>query len=122
MALIFSKVTIDTDDDSVEFLVSGSPRSEQGLKGWVAYENFIKRHDGVTTAQIQPYSYGGEQPYEATPEEVAYMTMRWKNQPDFLETRCSAGVPRTINITGGGGLCVSNKQAEKEEIALKYRR
>ena len=114
MAIVFSKVTIDTDGESVEFLVSGSPRNENGLKGWVAYEDFIKRHKPKTTAQIQPYYYGNEQRYNATPEEVAYMDMRWKNQPGFLESRCTAGVPRTINITGGGGLCVSGEQAEKE--------
>lgn len=119
MALVFSKVTIDNDGESIEFLVSGSPRNENGLKGWVAYEDFIKTHEGVTTAQIQPYSYGSAQPYKATPEEVAYMDMRWKNQLNFLETRCTAGVPRTINITGGGGLCVSDEQAEKEEITQK---
>ena len=119
MALVFSKVTIDTDGESVEFLVSGSPRNENGLKGWVAYEDFIRTHDGITTARIQPYSYGNAQPYKATPEEVAYMDMRWKNQPGFLENRCTAGVPRTINITGGGGLCVSHNQAEKEEFTQK---
>ena len=47
MALVFSKVTIDTDGESVEFLVSGSPRNENGLKGWVAYEDFIRTHDGM---------------------------------------------------------------------------
>ena len=65
MALVFSKVTIDNDGKSVEFLVSGSPRSENGLKGWVAYEDFIRTHDGITTARIQPYSYGNAQPYKA---------------------------------------------------------
>ena len=70
MALVFSKVTIDNDGESIEFLVSGSPRNENGLKGWVAYEDFIKTHEGVTTAQIQPYSYGSAQPYKATPEEL----------------------------------------------------
>ena len=114
MALVFSKVTIDNDGESIEFLVSGNPRNENGLKGWVAYEDFIKTHEGMTTAKIQPYSYSSAQSYKATPEEVAYMDMRWKNQPKFLETRCAAGVPRTINITGGGGLCVSDEQAEKE--------
>lgn len=117
MALVFSKVTIDNDGESVEFLVSGSPRSENGLMGWAAYEDFIKKYEGITTARIQPYSYGEAQPYKATPEEVAYMDMRWKNQPGFLENRCCAGVPRTINITGGGGLCVSDEQTEKEEIS-----
>ena len=28
MALVFSKVTIDTDGESVEFLVSGSPKTK----------------------------------------------------------------------------------------------
>lgn len=110
MAIVFSKVTIACGGESIEFLVSGIPINENGLKGWVAYEDFIKTHDGITTARIQPYSY----PYKATLEEIAYMNMRWKNQPGFLESRCTAGVPRTINFTGGGGLCVSGEQAEKE--------
>lgn len=122
MALVFSKVTIAYGGESVEFLVSGIPRSENGLRGWVAYEDFIKTHDGITTARIQPYSYGSAQPYKATPEEVAYMDMRWKNQPGFLESRCTAGLPRTINITGGGGLCVLFSDAELEEIRKLYRR
>ena len=122
MALVFSKVTIAYGGESIEFLVSGIPINENGLKGWVAYEDFIKRHKAKTTAQIQPYYYGNEQRYNATPEEVAYMDMRWKNQPNFLETRCKAGVPRTINITGGGGLCVLFNDAELEEIRKLYRR
>lgn len=119
MALVFSKVSIDTDGESLEFLVSGSPQNENGLKGWVAYEDFIKRQKAQTKAKIQPYYYGSAQPYKATPEEVAYMDMRWKNQPDFLEKRCTVGKPRTINITGGGMLCVAAEQAEKEEFTQK---
>lgn len=69
MALVFSKVTIDNDGESVEFLVSGSPRNENGLKGWVAYEDFIKKHDGITTARIQPYSYGSAQPIRQHPKK-----------------------------------------------------
>lgn len=101
MAVVFSKVTIEADGDSTEFLVSGSPRSEHGLKGWVAYENFIKKHEAVIKAHIQPYSYGNSRLYKATPEEVAYLTMRWQQQPDFLETRCSRGLSRTIYLKGG---------------------
>ena len=119
MALVFSKVTIEADGESVDFLVSGSPRNEKGLKGWVAYEDFIKAHPSANKARIQPYSYGNAQPVKATPEEVAYMNMRWQGNPDFLETRCSAGVPRIIKIEGGGGLCVSDEQAEKEELTPK---
>lgn len=122
MALVFSKVSIDTDGESLEFLVSGSPRNENGLKGWVAYEDFIKRHKAQTKAKIQPYYYGSAQPYKATPEEVAYMDMRWKNQPDFLEKRCTVGKPRTINITGGGRLCVSDDKQKEKNSLKKYRR
>lgn len=119
MALVFSKVTIAYGGEIIEFLVSGIPINENGLKGWVAYEDFIKTHDGITTARIQPYSYGSAQPYKATLEEIAYMNMRWKKQPDFLKKRCKAGLPRIINITGGGGLCVSHNQKGKEEFTQK---
>lgn len=119
MALVFSKVTIKADGESVDFLVSGSPHSENGLKGWIAYEDFIKVHPNANKARIQPYSYGEGKPVTATPEEVAYMNIRWQSNPDFMETRCSAGVPRAINLKGGGDLCVSVEQAEKEELIQK---
>lgn len=39
-------------------------------------------------AHITAYTYGGEDVVAATPEEVAYMAMRIRMRPDFLESRC----------------------------------
>ena len=116
MALVFSKVTIDNDGESIEFLVSGSPRNENGLKGWVAYEDFIKTHEGMTTAQIQPYSYGSAQPYKATPEEVAYMDimnaiMRTANE--------NAELLKTLKLHIGMGLDMGESEDESLDLQIK---
>lgn len=104
VALEFSKVTIEADGESVNFLVSGNPIYGIDLDGWNAYVDFMKAHPNANEARIQPYSYGEGQLVTATPEEVAYMNMRWQSNPEFLETRCSAGAPKTIKLKGGGGL------------------
>ena len=39
-------------------------------------------------ARIKAYTYGERDVVVATPEEVAYMDMRIRMRPDFLESRC----------------------------------
>ena len=122
VALEFSKVTIEADGESVNFLISGNPCHGIELYGWAAYEEFIKAHPNVNEARIQPYSYGEGQLVTASPEEVAYMNMRRQSNPEFLETRCSAGAPKTIKLKGGGGLCSLFSDEELEELRQLYRR
>ena len=90
MAILFSKVTLSSGDKTASFLVSGAPASEHSLDGWTNYHSFVRSlnpHSHVV-ASVTEYLYGEEDIFDATPEEVAYMTMRLQMRPDFLEKRC----------------------------------
>lgn len=90
MAILFSKVTLTSGDRDASFLVSGAPTSEHSLDGWTNYHSFIRSLDPQShvVASVTEYLYGEEEIYDATPEEVAYMTMRLQTRSDFLEKRC----------------------------------
>ena len=45
MAVLFSAVTITSDSDQAEFLVSGIPKSYADLEGWTAFESFMNEVD-----------------------------------------------------------------------------
>ena len=72
MALLFSEVTLEAEDKQRKFLVSGIPMDLDDLDGWTAYS----------------YLYGERTIEEATPEEVAYLTMRASSDPEFLNRHC----------------------------------
>ena len=59
------------------------------LQGWAAYDNFVSDVRGYTAinAHVETFLYGGEDPFDATPEEVAYFNKRIERQPDFIESR-----------------------------------
>ena len=89
MSLRFSRVTLTSDGKSVCFMTGGIPQSREDLKGWNAYDNFISgvpRYTAVN-AHVETFLYGGEEPFDATPEEVAYFYKRIERQPDFIESR-----------------------------------
>ena len=89
MSLRFSRVTLYSDGKNTTFLVGGIPKSRTDLQGWTAYESFIndsQKHQ-VVNAHVETFLYGGEEPFDATPEEVAYVYKRIERQPDFIETR-----------------------------------
>ena len=89
MSLRFSRVTLTSDGKTASFLTSGTPQSRADLQGWTAYDNFISsvpRYTAVN-ARVETFLYGGEEPFDATPEEVAYFYKRIERQPDFIESR-----------------------------------
>lgn len=90
MALIFSRVTLSSNNDKVEFLASGIPQSANNLEGWIAYEDFMQRinFDQNVTAHAEAYLYGEGGSVKATPEEVAYLTERCNDYECFLSERC----------------------------------
>ena len=81
MALFFSEVTLEAEDKQRKFLVSGIPMDLDDLDGWTAYEDFVK-------FICDSYLYGERTIEEATPEEVAYLTMRSSSDPEFLNRHC----------------------------------
>ena len=89
MSLRFSRVTLYSAGKTASFLVGGIPKSRADLQGWTAYDNFVSgasRHMAVN-AHVETFLYGGEEPFDATPDEVAYFYKRIERQPDFIDTR-----------------------------------
>ena len=91
MALLFSAVTLTGDDDQVELLVPGIPKESNDLRGWTAYESFIATidHEQEIRAHVAACLYGEGQPFLASPEEIAYFTLRAKEDDSFLCDHCS---------------------------------
>ena len=89
MSLRFSRVTLYSAGKTASFLVGGIPKSRADLQGWTAYDNFVSGTSRYTAinAHVETFLYGGEEPVDATPEEVAYFYKRIERQPDFIESR-----------------------------------
>lgn len=89
MSVRFSRVTLTSGGTTASFLVGGSPKSQTDLLGWIAFENFVKSvPKGETVdAHAETFLYGGEEPVDATPEEVAYFYKRIDMRLDFIEMR-----------------------------------
>ena len=88
MSLKFSRVTL-TSGVAASFLVGGSPKSQTDLQGWTAFESFMKSvpKGETVNAHADTFLYGGEEPVDATSEEVAYFYKRIEMRPDFIEKR-----------------------------------
>lgn len=89
MSLRFSRVTLYSAGKTASFFVGGIPKSRMDLQGWTVYDNFVSdvpRYTAVD-AHVETFLYGGEEPFDATPEEVAYFYKRIERQPDFIESR-----------------------------------
>ena len=89
MTLRFSRVILMSGGVTESFLVGGIPKSETDLQGWIAFENFMNAipNNGTVDAHAEAFLYGGEEPVDATPEEVAYFYKRIEMRPDFIEKR-----------------------------------
>ena len=89
MSLRFSKATLFSDGKNTSFLVGGIPQNWADLQGWTAYDSFVSDAPRYTVinAHVETFLYGGEEPVDATPEEVAYFYKRIERQPDFIESR-----------------------------------
>ena len=89
MCLRFSQVTLYSAGKTTSFLVGGIPKSRADLLGWTAFESFINDNPRyhVINAHVETFLYGGEEPFDATPEEVAYFYKRIERQPEFIESR-----------------------------------
>ena len=90
MALLFSVVTVTAGYDETEFTVGGIPREYDDLVGWTAFDDFMENVDAETEVSVhaEVYLYGGEETVTATPEEVAYLTMRMERDDRFLVGHC----------------------------------
>lgn len=99
MAVLFSAVTVTSDSDQAEFLVAGVPKSYADLEGWTAFESFMNEVDTEQDIKVHVAAclYGEGEQFIATPEEVAYFTMRAAETDDFFYSPC---VPDLITAMG----------------------
>lgn len=90
MAILFSAVTVSAEDAQAEFLVFGIPASVEDLKDWTAFSELASRLDREQelTVHVESYLYGEGETFRASPEEVAYLTMRANRDPAFLSGHC----------------------------------
>ena len=104
MAIQFSSVTLSADGKMKDFLVCGEPSDCEDLEGWTAYEEFTAQFPEGTQvhADVDTYLYGGEDIVEATPEEVAYMTIRSSRDYRFLSEHCHNIGSSEFDFTVGG--------------------
>ena len=89
MSLRFSRATLYSEGKTTSFLVGGIPQRESDLAGWIAYRDFISIIPGCKSIKVRvaTFLYGGEEPVDATPEEVAYIYERIRMRPDFIDAR-----------------------------------
>lgn len=87
---MFSKVTMRDDYNESEFFVSGFPQEPDALEGCSAYHEFLDEisEDTVVNIRAEVYRYGEGEIFKATLEEVAYMTIRDQQDPEFLSDHC----------------------------------
>ena len=85
-SVLFSAVTITSDSDQAEFLVAGVPKSYADLEGWTAFESFMDEVDTEQDIKVHVAAclYGEGEVFTATPEEVAYFTIRAAETDDFF--------------------------------------
>ena len=90
MAVLFSAVTLTVGKNQVEFLAAGIPRAADDLEGWAAFEDFMDELDAEQEVgvHVEAYLYGEGETVGATPEEVAYFTMRADADEEFLHDHC----------------------------------
>ena len=91
MAIRFSNVVLTAKGKTKEFLVYGKTTERRDLEYWTSYNEFISQFSGETLfqAEVNTYLYGGEDIVDATPEEVAYMSVRYAKNPRCLTGHCN---------------------------------
>lgn len=89
MSIRFSRVEAMSGDKAALFLVGGIPNAREDLIGWTAFRLFCEGLEEAAPimARIEVFEYGEGVPYDATPEEIAYIYMRSKMRADFIEKR-----------------------------------
>ncbi len=89
MSLRFSRVTLYSEGTNTSFLVGGIPQRESDLERWTGYRDFINIIPCYKKIKVRvsTFLYGGEEPVDATPEEVAYIYKRIRMQHDFIDAR-----------------------------------
>lgn len=89
MSIRFSRITATAKTKAAIFLASGIPSSKEELECWTAYKSFIselQKKESIDVS-VETFEYGEGEPFDATPEEVAYIYMRENMRAGFIEAR-----------------------------------
>ena len=90
MALLFTAVKAKIGNESAKFLIGGEVESEKDFECSIVYQELCDRADGSELeADMTVYEYGKGEKYVASFAELAYLTLRMENTPNFLESRCN---------------------------------
>ena len=91
MAILFSHVTVETDKKIVQFWYAGIPKTLDDLRGWTAFEEFIKHIQKKTEVIVRVivYRYGDGEECPANIYEIADFEQRIKKRPSFIESNCT---------------------------------
>ena len=90
MSLLFSKVTIQSDSDEVEFMVGGFPTEPDDLERCDEYQDFLDEINDETSVSVHVDAYvcGNGETIRASPDEVAEISALIEAEPDFLSEQC----------------------------------
>ncbi len=90
MALLFSKVTIQSDFNEVEFIVGGFPIEPDDLARCDEYRDFLDETDeeNSISVHVDAYVCGNGETIRASTDEVAEISARTEAEPDFLSEQC----------------------------------
>lgn len=105
MAILFSAVTVTTEEEQAEFLVAGIPKNYADLEGWAEFDTLMSRMNTEQEIQVHASAclYGEGEVLDATPEEIAYFHHRVAMDDDFLydhfvdETLCNSAYWKSID-------------------------
>lgn len=90
MALLFSKVTIQSDFNETEFFIGGFPTEPDDLARCDEYQDFLDEIDDEASVSVHVDAYvcGNGETIRASPDEVAEISARTEAEPDFLSEQC----------------------------------
>lgn len=90
MAIVFSKVLLNSENQQTEFWVRGIPHKMEDLECYKSFEVFLDELDAEDVdAMVQTYLYGEGEIYTASFEELIYMMQRMEQDEEFLTRRCT---------------------------------
>ena len=91
MAIIFSNVKLQANNHATQFFACGKVSSDHNLENYTKYLEFLENFDLDTEISVHAdiLSYGENRGFDASLEEVAYFTLRYRDDPNFL-SRCQA--------------------------------
>ena len=99
MALLFTAVKAKIGNESAEFLIGGEVESEKEFECSTVYQELRDRaDDSELEADMTVYEYGEGERYVASFAELAYLTLRMENTPNFLESRCNKICEKQMSI------------------------